>query len=107
MPKQFSVKSQDGCHNCRYVYLHRHVEGGVNWFCHYDLSFIPEERLCIPVEDYVYDDVLLSEYPITGLEWDFLQENVYSLMFSARHLWEEDHEVSPWCICDNWKGKLK
>ena len=42
-----TYKVQDGCHNCRYVFVRTEYENGIDYYCTYDA---PERPLCMSVQ---------------------------------------------------------
>ena len=105
--KPLTHYKQDGCHNCRYLYVLYHWEGGHETFCHRDGSFRPlnGEHHEYPGEAcrVFFDDITHCEY---NFHYDDLWLNAIGMHADAWDVWATAHKVKESDMCHEWKMNL-
>ena len=81
-----NIKDQDGCHDCKYVFVFDEYDQGYEYYCTYDA---PKRPLCMSVS--------MDECP------DLDNNKKYNEAHDAWNAWSKNRKVNAWSICSNYE----
>ena len=105
---------QDGCHNCKHLYVRPHFDDPDEYFCTFNQPPRPKsgslcgdvERFGIPFPTEINDDGQIEYQTLTTEEfykWDAENDKVSAADHEAWEKWRVGLEVVPMGVCSSWQ----